>query len=185
MGFQVPRLNHSAKQSLHTFMAEYLSLKEIQKTLTHKSCTMVTAWNNVDTFCWDCIICVKNSVIHQNLIGTFSRFSLHIIHEASTENDNFWSPCHTCMPIPALDCIIGIELEILPMWPVGACSQSCNLSITLMILSANQIAIIVNAAKCRIFTRCRYPTLALNWDDFCKKWLSFLHSLHICLQTTS
>ena len=146
---------------------------------------MIAPRNHINSLSWNRIVCVLDSIVYQDLICAFSRLSLHVVHEATAEEDNLASIGDTCVPVASLNAFDWAEVEILPDWPVGARCQFGNFIITLMILSTNQVAIIIYAAESWVLTRCWSPSFVINNCYLSIERLPFLHPLHICLQATS
>jgi len=155
------------------------------RLLTNEWCAVIASWNHVYSLRWNRIVCVLECIVNQDLICTLPWLSLHIVHEATSEQVDLTSIRDASMSVTTLNAFYGLEFKILPIGPIGTRRQHGNFIVTLMILSTNQVAIIVNGANGRVLTRCRRPTFTTDSLYLRIERLSLLHSLYISLQATS
>jgi len=142
---------------------------------------MITSWNDINSFGGHWIIGIMGCVEYQDLICTFSRFTLHIIHETTTKYDDFVIVGHTGVPATSLYAVVGAEVYVLPVGPICTCRQPSNFAITFVILPTNKVTVVVNATKGGVLTRSWGPPLTTNRNNLGIERLSFLHSLNVSL----
>lgn len=121
---------------------------------------MITPWNNINSLRTNWIVCILERIVYQDLICALPRLSLHIVHVTAAKDDNLVSICDACVPVTSLHAFYGVELDILPLGPVLTRREPGNFTVALMILAANQIAIIVHCTNCRVLTRRWRPPFA-------------------------
>lgn len=146
---------------------------------------MIPPGNNIDSLGRDRIVSVMKCVVNEHLIGTLPRFSLHIVHKAAAEYYDFGVIGDAGVPVPALDAVGRAEFQVLPVRPVRARHQFCYLGVAFVVLSADQVAVVVDAAEGGVFSGCWYPALAGNRTDIGVEGLTLLHALDVGLKTAS
>ena len=88
MGFQVPRLNHSAKMTIYTFIGKLDSFKAVtkmKKLLTICYGTVILPWNYIQALREHLLKSIIHCVIDENLICAFSDLSSLRILKAATK----------------------------------------------------------------------------------------------------
>lgn len=130
---------------------------------------MVSPRHHVDSFLHDWIVGVVHRVVYQNLVGALSRLPLHTVHEATAEDDDLVTEDHARVPVSANHAVDGVVFEVLPVGLVLARHQSGDLIVALVVLTSDQIAIIVHAAKCGVLARCWDPALDIQRSNLSKE----------------
>ena len=125
-----------------------------------------------------------HSVVHQDLICAFTGLSLHTVHETTSENDDLLAEDYAGVAVSSDDAVIGAVVYLLPVGFVGAGGESGDLVVAFVVLATDEVAIVIDAFECGVFSRCWDPPLRINHNYLRIKRLPLLHPLHISLQPT-
>ena len=125
--------------------------------------------------------CVEN----KNLVGAFTGFALHVVHEATAKHEHL-PRClmsDTSVPRPPLYVLIRREVEIAPERSVLARHQHGHLVVAAVILAAHKVAVVVYASHGGSFAGRRYPPLDLHGLQLGVEGVPLLHALDVGLET--
>ena len=153
--------------------------------LTIESCAVISSRDYVDSFGWYGVVSVVDRVVDQHLVSALSGLSLHVVHVTPAEYYHFGVVGHAAVSVSTLDAVCRAEIQILPVRSVGARHKTRNFVIAFMILTTDQVAVIIYTAQSWVLPGSWNPALCANRTDLCVEWLSLLHSLDVGLETTS